>query len=96
MAALEGRVYRGPEGIREWFEHMREDWEVFETHPEEFHDLGDRVLAFGRWQARARGSGIELNIDTAAWLAQVRDGRIFRWRTFTDRDEAIEAAGFVP
>lgn len=95
MATLEGRVYRGHDGVCQWIEDLGTDWEYFETYTEEWHDLGDRVLAFGRWRARGRASGIELENEPASWLWDVRDGKIVRLQTFTDRTEAIEAAGLM-
>ena len=93
MAALEGRTYIGADGVRQWLDDMKDHWELFETWPQEFHDLGDRVIAFGHWRARGRTSGVEVDGQPATWVAWVRDGRLYRWRTFTDRDEALEAAG---
>ena len=47
-AILEGRSYHGHEGVREWIEDMKRDWEAFEARPADFRDLGDdRVLALG-------------------------------------------------
>jgi ketosteroid isomerase-like protein len=91
MATLEGRVYRGHEGVCEWLEDLATDWEYFETYQEEHELIGDRVLIFGHWRARARNSGIELK-ELASWLADVRDGRVARLQTFTDRRDAIEAS----
>jgi ketosteroid isomerase-like protein len=91
MATLEGRVYRGHEGVCKWIEDLGTDWDSFETHQEEFQEIGDRVLIFGRWRARARNSGIELR-EPAAWLVDLRGGRVVRLQTFTDRRDAIEAA----
>jgi ketosteroid isomerase-like protein len=93
MAVLEGRVYRGHAGVRQWIGDLAADWEYFETHQEEFRELGDRVLVFGRWRARARGSGVELVAEPASWLIDLRDARIVRLQTFTDRAEALQAAG---
>jgi len=91
MAALEGRVYHGHDGVCQWIEDLSTDWEYFETYQEEFEEIADRVLIFGRWRARARNSGIELK-EQASWLVELRDGRIVRLQTFTDRRDAIEAA----
>jgi ketosteroid isomerase-like protein len=93
MAALEGRVYRGREGVRQWLADMEVYWEYFECCPVEFHDLGDRVIAFGHWRARGRASGVEVDGQPATWVAWVRDGLLCRWRTFTDREEALATAG---
>jgi ketosteroid isomerase-like protein len=92
-AALEGG-YQGEDGIRTWMEEMKREWEVFETRPEEFRDLGDdRVLVFGTWQALGRGSGIELDSQQAAWLFHFKAGKLARMQTFTDRERALGAAG---
>ena len=93
MAALEGRVYRGPEGVRRWCRELETDWETFEVHPEEHRDLGDRVLLLGHWRARGRASGIELENQAASWLYEIRNGKIVSMQTFTDRDEALAAVG---
>ena len=93
MAALEGRVYRGPDGVRQWLGDLARDWEYFQPVYEEYRDLGDRVLVLGRWRARGRVSGVELENQPAAWLYEIKDGKVVRMRTFTDRAEALEAVG---
>ncbi len=93
MSSLEGAVYRGHEGLRKWLSAVFEDWEVFEAYDEEFRQAGDLVLSFGRWHACGRGSGITLDIDTAAWLVRVQEGKVVWWQTFTDPAEALRAAG---
>jgi ketosteroid isomerase-like protein len=93
MAALEGHVYRGHEAVQRWIEDLFRDWEFFEPMGEEFHDLGDRVLIFGRWRARGRVSGVELENQPATWLYEIQSGKIVWMRTFTDRGEALKAAG---
>ena len=92
MAALEGRVYRGHDGVRQWLKGLLADWESFEAYPEDFCDLGGRVLVFGHWRARGRASGVELE-RAAAWLYDVKGGKIVREQTYTDRAEALEAVG---
>jgi ketosteroid isomerase-like protein len=92
-AAMEGRAYRGHEGVREWIE--REIWatyETFEVHPDEIRDVGGRLLAYGHWIARGKESGVELDIR-ASWVVDVRDGKIVRWQTYTDREEALKDVG---
>jgi ketosteroid isomerase-like protein len=94
-AAMEGRVYSGCAGVRQFMEDLDAYWEFFDTHQEEWHDLGDRVVALGRWHARGRASGVEIDGQPAVWLAFIRDGKIARWRTFTDVHEGLEAAGLT-
>jgi ketosteroid isomerase-like protein len=93
-AVLEGTCYRGEDEIRAWIEEMKGQWELYETRPQEFHDLGDgRVLILGTWRARGRNSGVELDSQPAAWLIDCEAGRVTRMQTFTDRAKAFEAAG---
>ena len=90
-AAMEGRSYRGHAGVRDWWEHEIEpNWETFETHAEDYEQVGERLVVFGHWVARGR-SGVELNTP-ATWVVEVKDGKVFRWQTFTERAEALRAA----
>jgi ketosteroid isomerase-like protein len=92
-ATMEGRLYRGHEGVRDWWEReITANWKVFETRPETFRRVGERILVFGRWVARGRTSGVDLDVP-ATWIVDVRDGKIVRWQTYTDRAEALEALG---
>lgn len=92
-AAMEGRVYHGHDGIVTWLE--RELWatyETFEVHIDEIREVGDRLLLLGHWIARGLESGVDLDV-AASWVVDMRDGRVVRWQTYTDRDEALADAG---
>jgi ketosteroid isomerase-like protein len=97
MSALLMRTrYRGHDGVREWMEEMRRDWTIFEVRPERYLDVaGDRVLAIGSWRAQGRGGGVPLDFPQASWLTQWRKGKLVLLQTFTDRNEALEAAGLA-
>jgi len=91
-AAMEGRSYFGHAGVRDWWEdEIEPTWETFETHAEAFEDVGGRLIVFGHWVACGRTSGVELHRQ-ATWVVDVRDGKIARWQTYTDREEALRAA----
>ena len=93
-ALLEGTTYHGHDGVGQWIDDLKRDWEEFEARPEQFLDLGDdRVLALGLWRARGREGGVALDIPQAAWLGQFREGRLVRLQSFTERKKALEAAG---
>jgi ketosteroid isomerase-like protein len=82
---------QGPEAVRASTERWKGEWDDYELIPEEFVDMGDRVVATVRFRARGRGSGI----DVAARLYDVftlRDGKIVRMDQFADQYEALEAA----
>jgi ketosteroid isomerase-like protein len=55
-------------------------------------DLGDRVLVFGHWRARGRTSGGESE-QPGTWLYEIKEGKVVRLQTFTNRDEALAAVG---
>lgn len=93
MAALEGRVYRGHQGVRQWVDELFRDWDVFQPIGEEFREHGDTLIAFGRWHARGRASGAQLERQPATWVVQFRDGKMTRLRTYTSRAEALEDLG---
>lgn len=92
MARLEGTVYRGRAEVERWLAGLDHDWVDLRTEPREFRDLGDVVLILGSWHARARTSGVVLDSEPAAWVARIRHGKVVRQETFTDRDQAFEAA----
>jgi ketosteroid isomerase-like protein len=91
MARLEGAVYRGRAEVERWLVGLDHDWVELRTDPREFRDLGEVVLILGTWHARARTSGLVLDSEPAAWVAHVREGKVIRQETFTDRAQALEA-----
>jgi hypothetical protein len=73
---------------------MKRDWTTFEVRPERYVDLGDdRVLTLGMWRAQGRRGGVLLDIQQATWLTQHRKGKLVSLQAFTDREQALEAAG---
>ena len=72
---------------------MGDDWERFNLRADEFLPIGtDRVLVMGHVLARGRASGVEVDY-AAAWLCYLRAGKVVRVRFYSDRDEALAAAG---
>src|ERR1700750_2411586 len=59
-AQLEGIVYRGHEGVRQFLSDMDEDWEIFSVDPLEFRDRHQWVAVIGRVKARSAGSRMEI------------------------------------
>jgi ketosteroid isomerase-like protein len=93
-ARVEGDVYVGREGIATFLGEVDETWEEFRPLPEEYRDLGDRVLGLGRLKTRGRASGVP---SDSPWggIYDVRDGKVSRIRTYLDHDEALRAAGLA-
>ena len=65
---------------------------VLSGAPQTFQRVGHRILVTGRWNARGRESGVELDIP-ASWILEVRDGKIAYWQTYTDHAQARRDAG---
>ena len=89
----EGRVARGAQEFREVFE--KEDleaWEERRFEPEDFIDAGDCVVVLQREYRRGKGSGVELETETAI-VFEVRGGRVVRIQGYMDRGVALEAVG---
>jgi ketosteroid isomerase-like protein len=70
-----------------------EVFDTFEPHVE-LRDLGDRVLAWGAVQVRARQSGVDMEIATGG-VYEVRDHKIVRWQDFGSKAAALKAVGLA-
>ena len=68
VGRAEGRTYRGHDGVRSWLDDAGGAFEHFSFSPTELRDLGDRVLALGRFEARGRRSGVELDSPRGGWI----------------------------
>ena len=89
---LDGDPYQGADGMRRFARDAQDEWEHLRIDPGEFHDLGDRVLMLGHFDARGRGSGMDVRFPVG-WVARLRDGKITRLQTYSDPKEALEAVG---
>jgi ketosteroid isomerase-like protein len=73
--------------MREWLS----TWErPFRIEAEELIQEGDRILALIHWRGRGKGSGVEVD-DRGAHLWTFREGKVVRYETFRDREEARAA-----
>jgi ketosteroid isomerase-like protein len=85
-------VYRGREGVGQAIGELTDAFDGFRVDPEEFFDLGDRVLAFVRLRGRAKRSGVPID-ESFAHLATFRGSEIAHWQAYAQREEALEARG---
>src|SRR3954463_14390009 len=86
-AQLEGIVYRGHEGVRQFLSDMDEDWEMFRIDPLEFHDRNECVAVIGQVNARGLGSSVEIQ-SVAGFVHELDQGRIRRVTSHSDVDAA--------
>jgi ketosteroid isomerase-like protein len=91
--ASEPDTYRGPEGVRRWWETFLEVMEWVRLEVEEVHLVDDhRVILEFVIHTRGRSSGIETD-QRAVGLATARDGKLYRLAFFADLAQARAAAG---
>jgi ketosteroid isomerase-like protein len=89
----EGHVARGIQAVGETFDAWDvEAWEESRLTPKEFIDAGDQVVVLQHELRRGRGSGLEVESETAV-LFELRDGRVIRMQGFMNPDEALAAVG---
>jgi ketosteroid isomerase-like protein len=91
-ARVGGDPYRGREGIETFLGEVDETWAEFRPVPEEYRDLGDRVLGLGQLKTRGRGSGVPTDSPWGG-VYDLRGGEVSRIRTYLDHGEALRAAG---
>jgi ketosteroid isomerase-like protein len=82
--------YRGHEGLRDYLADVAQVWQELRSEPEEFREIGDRVVVIGRIYAWGVGRVIDA---PAGWVWRLRDGRIVEGRVYDSRRGALEAAG---
>lgn len=81
--------YRGHAGMELYFTDVKQIWDEIKLTPNDFEEVGGRVLVTGRvW---ARGSGRVVDSSTG-WLFEVQDGRLVWARVFESANEATAAA----
>ena len=83
--------YVGREGWSEFITGATEAWESVTIEPKEIIETGDRILSIDRWVFRGR-DGIEIDRELPTIFA-FRNGLIVRIDGFTDKAQALEAAG---
>jgi ketosteroid isomerase-like protein len=88
----EATVHRGHDGVREMLRDLYEAFSEFRVEFSDIRDLGDRVVAIGRWITRGEESGVETTPPLAS-VVDFKDGKAIRVRSYLDPNEALEAAG---
>jgi ketosteroid isomerase-like protein len=94
QSLVEGGGYHGARGFREWLASWGEMFgEAWESSVEQARAIdGERVLVTG-W-IKARGSRGGVPVEQRFWVVMsLRDGKVTRSAVYTDRDQALEAAG---
>jgi ketosteroid isomerase-like protein len=89
--ASEPDTYRGPDGIRRWFDSFIEVMDEIRWDAREFHEAGDRVVVEFTLKARGKTTGLAFGQD-AVMVWELRDGKAVRVDLYPTLDEALAAA----
>jgi ketosteroid isomerase-like protein len=89
--AAEPDTYRGPEGVRRYFESFYEAMDRVEFAPQRFLAVGELTVVELILRARGRTTGIETE-QHISQIWELRDGQAIRVRVFAAFEEAIAAA----
>jgi ketosteroid isomerase-like protein len=87
-------VYHGHEGVRTYWRQWLQAWKDLDFELQDVLDAGDDVVALIRNQrVWGRHSGIPFDMPPFGLVFTIRDGKVVRWRSFSDQQSALEAAG---
>jgi ketosteroid isomerase-like protein len=90
--AVEGRVYRGRNDIRRYFDELFASFADVSTQDVEYRDFGDRVLALYKLTVRGRDSDVVVD-QPGAIVYELSNGEIVSAASYLSWDEALSAAG---
>ena len=88
----EQTVYRGHDGVREWLRDLYETLSEFQAEYPDIRDLDDRTVAIGHFHARGTASAVDIESPHAT-VAEFKNGKGIRIRTFLNPKDALEAVG---
>ena len=91
--SMEAGIYRGHDGVRDYLGRPAEIFEESRLEPLEVIDVDDeRVISVIRVIGRSENFG-EIDADFAWLITFGANGKAIRVETFTNRAQALEAAG---
>jgi ketosteroid isomerase-like protein len=93
FAASEGRVFRGRQGIRDYFETLGDVFDDMRIEIEEITDVGkDRLVVELRVSGRGKGSGVNVEQRNGqVWT--IVDSKVARIDSYMNSTDAFEAVG---
>jgi ketosteroid isomerase-like protein len=89
-----GGVYRGHEGVLQWWVDWRAEWIDYELELELLEPVGDHVLSVERSRATGKRSGVRVDLESSS-LWTLRDGKVIRWEGYASEADARRAAGLL-
>ena len=92
VAEAEGATFRGHEGIREWWETVRNAFEDVRWDLLDVQGSGDRGVSHFRMSGTLGGAPVQQTM----WQAvKLREGKAAWWANFRTEAEALDAAGLT-
>jgi ketosteroid isomerase-like protein len=88
----EQQVYEGVDGAKAFLSEWMDAWEDWQLELEALHDAGDKVVALVHQRGTSKAAGMPVEMSFAQ-VFTVRDGKQARMEMYSDRDEALAAAG---
>jgi uncharacterized protein len=81
--------FRGTAGVQEFFGAVGENLDFTQFSPEEFYSADDKVFVLGRYAMRNKRTGTPIQSE---WIHvfSIADGKVARFREFTDTAQALE------
>ena len=76
--------------VLEFLDTMSGLWDDAYPEPEEFLPAGDKLVVLGSWRARARSTGVRVEVPFAH-VQQFRDGKLVYFRNYLDAAKALRA-----
>jgi ketosteroid isomerase-like protein len=87
-------IYHGHEGVRTYWRRWLQAWADLEFEVDDVRDAGDDVVALIHNQRQwGRRSGIATDMPPYGLVFTIRNGKVVRWRAFSDEQSALKAAG---
>ena len=86
---------RGKAAVADFFAQLGASTEFTRFEPREFIAQGDQVVAIGEYAARVKSTGRSVASDWAM-VFTVRDGKVVRFREWTDSAQLVRAYGAGP
>jgi ketosteroid isomerase-like protein len=88
----EAGVYHGVPAVRDFLRRWLGTWDRFEWIPRDFVDAGEHVVVTVRQRGVGKSSNIEID-QTRSQVWTFRDGKVVAFRSFVDREHALQAVG---
>lgn len=91
VAAVEGRTYRGHDGVRRYFEDLAAVWREWHNEPQEIVEIKPgTVVGEARWRGIGRDSGVAMELRIAGAF-ELAAGKLVRVSMYPTREEALQA-----